>query len=330
MTAFDPDRDPDRVSREHLRLLTKVARMYHEQGIRQPQIATQLHVSQPRVSRLLKRAVELGIVRTTVLTPPGVYGELEDAIEKRFGLDEVVVADTPETTQEQELLPSLGSAAATYLETTLTGRDRIGISSWSSTLLATVEAMRARPTPVADTVVQLLGGLGVITAQTHATRLTGRLSQLTGASSIYLTAPGLVACASTREAFATDPSVDVVFRAFKDLTMVLVGVGSLEPSQLLRASGNAIAESEQEALRGLGAVGDICLRFFDQDGAHIRSPLDERVVGISAEQLRAVRRRVAVAGGDRKYTAIRAAITGGWVNVLITDLGIAQRLVTES
>src|SRR4051812_21869307 len=55
------------IATDQIRLLTKVARMYHERGMRQPQIAQQLHISQPRVSRLLKRAVELGIVRTTVI-----------------------------------------------------------------------------------------------------------------------------------------------------------------------------------------------------------------------------------------------------------------------
>ena len=319
----------DPVRPEQIRLLTKVARLYHERGVRQPQIAAQLHVSQARVSRLLKQAVELGIVRTTVITPRGVYGELEETVETRYGLQEVVVVDTAEVTDEAGLLPALGAAAAVYLETTLTGGDRIGISSWSSTLLATVEAMRPRSTRVAEQVVQVLGGVGVVTAQTHATRLTGRLAQVTGASAVYLSAPGLAASAANREVFAGDPSTEFVFGTFADLTMLLVGIGSLEPSPLLRASGNAIAEPDQAELRSLGAVGDICLRFFDADGFHVDSPLDDRVVGITADAMRAVPRRVAVAGGDRKYTAIRAALRGGWLSALVTDLGVAQRLAED-
>jgi len=52
-------------------LLVKVARLYHEQGVRQPDIADRLHMSQSRVSRLLKEAVDVGIVRTVVVPPPG-------------------------------------------------------------------------------------------------------------------------------------------------------------------------------------------------------------------------------------------------------------------
>jgi DNA-binding transcriptional regulator LsrR (DeoR family) len=52
--------------------MTKVARLYHEHGVRQPEIAPRLHVSQARISRLLKRAEQEGIVRTTVVVPEGV------------------------------------------------------------------------------------------------------------------------------------------------------------------------------------------------------------------------------------------------------------------
>ena len=58
------------------RLITKVARMYHERGIRQVDIAETLHLSQARVSRLLKRATELGIVRTVVAVTQGVHTDL--------------------------------------------------------------------------------------------------------------------------------------------------------------------------------------------------------------------------------------------------------------
>ena len=48
---------------EHLRLLAKVARLYFEAGLKQREICEALHLSQPRVSRLLKEAEQRGIVR---------------------------------------------------------------------------------------------------------------------------------------------------------------------------------------------------------------------------------------------------------------------------
>ena len=316
--------DPSRI-----RLLTKISRMYHERGLRQPEIAERLHMSQASVSRLLKKATEVGIVRTVVVTPDGVYADLEERVEQAFNLEDVVVVDTDSDTSDAAIMRALGAAAAVYLEDTLTGGDRIGISSWSSTLLAMVDAMQPRPRKVADEVVQVLGGLGAVGAQATATRLTGRLAQLTGAKAAYVPAPGLVSSPATRQALESDPAIAMVEDAWNQLSLLLVGIGSLEPSFLLRQSGNAIAVEDSEALRQAGAVGDVCLRFFDSAGDHI-STLDDRVIGIGVDAMRRIPRRVGVAGGPAKYAAIRAAIRGGWVNVLITDQHTAQQLAEES
>lgn len=312
---------------EHLRLLVKVARMYHERGLRQPQIAADLHISQPRVSRLLKQAVDMGVVRTVVTVPSGVHTDLEEQLHDRYGLRDAVVVDVGDS--PDSLLLGLGGAAASYLEATLTGGDAIGISSWSATLLAAVEAMRPKPTPVADRVVQVVGGLGAPEVQMQATRLTGRLADLTGAQPVFMPSPGLVSTPALQRAISADGAVAAVMASWDSLTVALVGIGSLEPSPLLRRSGNAIAEDHLAELRELGAVGDICLRHFDAEGALVPSSFDERVVGISPARLRAIDRRVAVAGGERKFSAIRAALLGGWVNVLITDVGVAERLVAD-
>src|SRR3954466_13761736 len=95
-----------------LRLITKVARMYHERGIRQVDIADTLHLSQARVSRLLKRAAELGIVRTVVAVPQGVHTDLEEALEDKYELAEAVVVDVEGT--HRDITAALGSAGASY------------------------------------------------------------------------------------------------------------------------------------------------------------------------------------------------------------------------
>ncbi|WP_327581579.1 sugar-binding transcriptional regulator [Nonomuraea sp. NBC_00507] len=312
---------------ERMRLLVRVARLYHEHGVRQPQIAAQLHISQPRVSRLLKEAAELGIVRTVVVVPSGVHALLEEDLERKYGLQQIVVVDA--LGDDREVVAALGVAGATYLDTTLIGGEHLGISSWSTSLLATVEAMQRRPVHVAEEVIQLLGGVGKGSAQVQATRLAAHLADLTGAEPVFLPAPGLVSSPAAREALLDDPVVRQVVEGWGRLTTVLVGIGSLDPSPLLRDSGNAISEEEMEAMRSLGAVGDVCLRFFDADGRPVSSPLEECVLGIPTADLLRVPRRIAIAGGRRKTAAIRAALRGGWVNTLITDVGVAEQLLKD-
>ena len=339
-------RNAGRAEPDQLRLLARVARLYHEQGVRQPQIAADLHISQPRVSRLLKQAAALGIVRTVVTVPPGVHTTVEETLRARYGLRDAIVVDSDEGTEG--VVPALASAAAAYLDATLQGGDDIGISSWSATLLAVVDKMRPKRWGAGGPrgagggggggprragggrVVQVVGGLGDPAVQVRATRLLSRLADVTGARPVFMPTPGLVSSPHLRRALIKDSAVAEIIRSWEQLTMILVGIGSIEPSVLLRRSGNAITEAEQRQLRELHAVGDVCLRYFDTDGELVTSRFDERVVGITPEQLTRIDRRIAVAGGPEKHQATRAALLGHWVNVLITDLATAGYLLDDN
>nr|WP_133999048.1 sugar-binding domain-containing protein [Streptomyces sp. 846.5] len=203
----------------------------------------------------------------------------------------------------------------------------MGLSSWSASLLATVEAMEPVPGLRDVRIVQAVGGVGDPAAAAHATRLTGRLAQLAAAEASYLPAPGLAGSAESAQVLRQDPFVAASLGQLDDLSVALVGVGEVRPSSTLARSGNAFAPEELGALERMGAVGDICLHFFDADGKPVSSALDERVIGISREQLLAVERRVGVAGGERKHEAIRGALRGGLLHVLVTDRATAQALL---
>jgi DNA-binding transcriptional regulator LsrR (DeoR family) len=311
---------------EQLRLMVKVARMYHERGRKQAQIASELHITQARVSRLLRRASDTGIVKTVVSSPAGVHTDLEERLEQRYGLTEAVVVDAL-SSEERDIVQNLGAAAAVYLESTLLGNEIVGISSWSATLLAAVMLLGRATSPVVTDVVQLVGGVGEPQVQIDANRLLATFASATGATPIFLPAPGLLGSAAAQRSLVSDPAVQQVSARWSELTTALVGIGALEPSPLLAQSGNGIAEADHEALRSLGAVGDVCLRFFDESGTFIESELDQKVIGIRPEQLMSVPRRIGVAGGIRKLAALRGALLGGWVNVLITDSVAAQELI---
>lgn len=116
-----------------------------------------------------------------------------------------------------------------------------------------------------------------------------------------------------------DPYIAASLAALEQVEVALVGIGDLEPSKLLAASGNVFSAKELESLQKLGAVGDICLRFFDAQGRPVQSKLDERVIGMSLPQLAKVQRTVGLAAGPRKVKAMRAALGAGLVSVLVTD-----------
>jgi DNA-binding transcriptional regulator LsrR (DeoR family) len=313
-----------------LRLTTRAARLYHESGLSQIEVAAALGLSQARVSRLLKQARALGIVRTTVHVPEGVYADLEEKLEALYKLDQIAIADVPDGAGHDEtaVMRGLASTTARLLEAMLPNCAHVGVSSWSETLLSAVSVMR--PTaPGLKTVIQLLGGLGRAQASASATRLTEALARLTHAEAHMLMAPGVVASEKLVKALYQEPSCLDVFERYDHLSAVLMGIGALPPSRLLLESSSMITDDDIAALDAAGAVGDVCMRFFDAKGRPVSSGFDKRVVGIRADQIRAVRHRIGVAGGTRKFEAIRAVLRGRWVSTLVTDHATAKRLLTE-
>jgi DNA-binding transcriptional regulator LsrR (DeoR family) len=314
---------------QELRLLAKTARLYYERGLSQAEIAAQLDLSQATVSRLLKRALEQQIVKISVTLPPVFHAQLEDDLQKKYGLKEAIVVDVAANDDDEQIQRALGAATAFYLQSTLKQREVIGLSSWSATLLATVDAMRPLSHPIDATVVQILGGVGNPGAALHANPLTERFARLVQGRAVFLPAPGVVGSAETRQVLLEDMFVSEAMALFDQVTLALVGIGDLQPSKLLVSSGNRFSSAELDMLHSKGAVGDICLHFFDKDGSPVDTPLNDRVISMNLEQLRRVRRTVGVAGGLRKTQAIRGALVGKWINVLIADRLVAEALVAN-
>lgn len=311
---------------DELRLMTRVARLYYDVGLKQPEIATRLRLSQPKVSRLLRQAQDEGIVRISVRAMRGTNPELEDALETHYGLTEVEIVDISRD-DDHAAVRELGAAAAFHVETTVRSGDVIGVSSWSATLLAMVDAMHP-VSGVRDTrVVQILGGGGDPAAEGHATHLVRRLADLLHGEGTFLPAPGSVGSAEARTVLLEDPFVQRAVALFEQLDVALVGIGGQETSGLLASSGNVFSADELRTVREAGGVGDIGLRYMCADGRLVDTPLHDRVIGIDLGQLKRVPRAIAVAGGPSKTEAIRAALVGGWINCLITDAYTAQRLL---
>ena len=308
-----------------LRMIARVAQMYYVEGRRQSDIAQHLRISQATVSRMLKKAQQEEIVRTTIVAPSGTYTELETELRKAYGLSEAIVVECSEN-REGAIMARIGEAAAHFLEATLQPDEIIGVSSWSETILKMVENIHPSKSSKAKQIVQMLGGMGDPAVQTHATQLTTRLARLTGAEPRLLAAQGVAQSREAKLVMLSDPYVRETMDMFQKITLAFIGIGAIEPSSMLARSGNVFSSSELQNVTDAGGVGEFSLRFFDKDGRLVETPLSDRVIGISTEQLGQIDRVVALAGGPSKAEAIRAALKTGVIDLLITDKFTAATL----
>jgi DNA-binding transcriptional regulator LsrR (DeoR family) len=307
------------------RLVAQVARLYHEGHLTQNEIAARLGFSQGTVCRLLQKAVEQGIVRITVISPEGTFVDLEEVLERKFGLAQVVIARAANDFEEC-VQSALGAAAAHYLETTLKSREVIGVDSWSTTLRSMVEQMHLVWKVAECQVVQVLGGVGDPAAEKHAHHLITQLASLVQGDAHFLPAPRVVDSKDAADVLARDSHLRETMMLFERITVALVGIGSVEPS-LFASLGKLFSAEELRTVEAKGMVGNICLRFYDVRGKEIENSLSARVFGLESPQLKGIPRVVGVAGGKRKHQAILGALRGRRINVLITDQFSAEALV---
>jgi DNA-binding transcriptional regulator LsrR (DeoR family) len=310
-----------------LRMIARVAQMYHVENQRQADIAKHLRMSQATVSRMLKRAQDEGMVRTTVVSPSGTYAELEAGLRARYGIAEAIVVECSED-REGAIMARIGEAAAHFLEVTLQPGEVIGVSSWSETILKMVDNIHPMKAGKAKQVVQTLGGMGDPAVQIHANQLTTRLAKLTGAEAHLLTAPGVAQSREAKLVLLSDTYVRQTMELFSKVTLAVVGIGAMEPSGMLSRSGNVFTSREIAGVTNAGGVGDIGLRFFDAEGRPVTTPMDERVIGMSLSELGKTSRVMALAGGPSKTFAIRGALRTGVIDLLVTDKFTAERLLT--
>jgi DNA-binding transcriptional regulator LsrR (DeoR family) len=306
--------------------MTVASRLYHERGIRQRDIATRLGISQPGVSRLLAQAQERGIVSTVVIPPEGLYPDLEEAVEDAYGLRECHVVDVP----GDEAVPrELGVTAARYLDEGTLWGPVIGFTSWSATLREMTRALAPVRRGGTTHVVEMLGGLGSPLLQHEAGQATLRLARLLGAEPVLLRTPGVVAAPPLRDAAVRDPHVARALRMLDRLDVAFVGLGPADLHGPLREGDNFFSAAQLADVRAAGAVGQLDQRFVDGRGAPVDTPLDDLVTAISLDQLRAAGIRVVVGGGTTKQRPLHAALCGGWVDVLVTDLASARHLISR-
>ncbi|MEN3262265.1 sugar-binding transcriptional regulator [Sodalis endosymbiont of Spalangia cameroni] len=309
------------------RLLVKIATLYYSENKKQSEIASLLHLSQSFVSRALTRCQKEGLVKITVVQPTNIFVALEKAIEKQYGIRQAIVVDVGESPTHAQIKHAIGSAAAHYVETRIRPEDWVGISSWSSTIRCMVDEMHPQNVR-AEGVIQLLGGVGP-NGNVQATILTQQLAAHLGCPAWLLPSQSIEHSVQERARLVNSPEVAAAVAKFSEVDVAIVGIGELEPSQLLKNSGNYYNEAMLQLLAARGAVGDICLHYYNAAGKPVLAPNEDPVIGMELAQIRACPHVIALAGGPEKRNAIRGALEGKYIDVLITDYPMARSLVNS-
>ena len=302
-------------------LKTKVSWLYYMENMTQDEISKTLGLSRTRVLRLLANSRQSGIVQIRVTTKLSRCVELERAIEKKFGLERAIIIPKPRNAEATDSI--IGAVLGGYISENITENMTIGLG-WGKTLSSSLPSIEHRDQQ-GISVVSMLGGLTRVSG-VNPSEFAWRLADRLSAECYLMAAPVFAPEVRTRDALLAHPGIREIFDKASRLDMAILSVGDLSP--LSTISEYYLLEREELAsLRAAGAVGDVLCRFIDARGNVIDHPINERVVAIDPQELRAARKIVLASGGWQKFEVIRAAMILLKPQVLVTDELVAERLV---
>jgi deoxyribonucleoside regulator len=309
--------------------MLKVCQYYYSRDpLTMSQIGERLGISRHRVGRLLREAIETGVVKIEIQSPAGKSAELEQALENAFGLKASLVVEVNSDLLPEDIKLTTCKAGAEFLRELVKAHHTIGVG-WGTTtfeLINQLEPLEMR----GATVVQITGGNKRLSVQFDCHEVTRRLAQKLCVDPVLLHAPGIVDKKETRELLMRESAISETFRHFDKLDIVIVGIGAIVPEvrSMLIGSGY-VGGTELKSLKQAGAVGDVFSYFINDEGEIVQTEIYDRSITIGLRQIRKVPTTVGVATGAEKSRAVAAAIRGGFVNTLIVDSLLAQALLAH-
>jgi deoxyribonucleoside regulator len=307
--------------------MLKVCQYYYsKEPLTMSQIGNRLGISRHRVGRLLREAIETGVVKIEIQSSCSKSMEVEQALENAFGLKaSLVVEVNPDLSPEDTKLTTC-KAGAEFLRELVKAHQTIGVG-WGTTtfeLINQLEPLEIR----SATIVQITGGNKRLSVQFDCHEVTRRLAQKLSADPVLLHAPGVVDKKETRELLMRESAIVETFRYFDKLDIVIVGIGAIVPkvNSMLVGSGY-VSDAELKLLKRSGAVGDVFSYFINDKGEIVQTEIYDRSITIGVQHIRKVPTTVGIATGAEKSRAVAAAIRGGFVNTLIVDSHLAQALL---
>ncbi len=301
-------------------LAARVARLFYFARQSKVQIATSLDITRFEVARLLELARTAGIVKISVNEPGALDLALSEQLRAKFGLDHAVVVRTGGASSEQTRA-QIGQAAADLLCEISTVDDVIGLS-WARAVLDMATHLDGLK---AQRVVQVTGALTRSDVNSSAPEVVRNVAIKAGAEYSIFYAPLLVSDVDTAKGLYRQKQVVSTTAHYRSVTKAIVGVGGWDPPH--STLHDAMSPDERVMALHDGVKADLSGVLIDAEGGAVQSSLSERIVAISAAQLKEVPMVIALAYGVGKVPAARAALAGGYLQGLVTHTDFALGLL---
>ena len=318
----------------------KAAYMIYSEHRTQQEVAEILNISRPTLARYMDEAFEEGIVTIEVHDVRNEYVllELETKLKQKYQLLDAVIVECPASSDEQAFLDAIGTAAAHYFEAILRDNCSVGIS-WGKTIEAFSTHLAGRKPVRNFEVVSLVGGSLYWDSKYHSNTISQRVLDKYPGKGYFLYAPTFASSQEQYDILVSNSEVQTVLNQAKKVDIAVVGIGGQfsQYTELAKQLNGVSLDASQLDTRLFGINSQFLtvdgrywtrktLRSEDRDLQTI-AQLNDLFIGLRLDDLKKIPKIMALAGGPTKHEATRAALLGGYANILITDKETAEYLL---
>lgn len=300
-------------------LVARIAWFYYNDNLTQTEIGNLLGLPRLKVSRLLEKGRQQGLIHVRIHSRFEGCMDLEHRLKAHFNLKDIrVIPDADPMGTDINHRVSVGAASMVVSHV---GPEDLLAIGFGETIMATLKNLGSFIQTKQVPVVSLAGGVG--------TYMKG-ISHLDASCDVNLVpAPLRVSSKAVADVLYKEDSVSDVLMASSSADIAVISIGSV--AQVEKATMHQtgyISLGEQKVLQRKGAQGDILGYFFDEQGNVLEDiKLHEELISIRPEKLRDIPMVIGVAGGTVKAEAILAALKGQYINALVTNEATATKIL---
>lgn len=310
---------------EEEQLLVRLCWACEIEGLTQSETAERFGLTRSRVNKALSEARRRGILRISIESVYAAAAALEWQLERHFRLLRAVITPSPADAASVTQVVSAGLGA--YLGEVLADEKlkTFGVS-WGNTLNLATRFIQPLRRPDLE-IVSIMGGVSR-GSDVNGYEIATRLADLCAAEHSFFTAPLYASSAEIQSVFLAQDVIEEMLEKIRSCGAVALAAGDLETSLLVRDA--LPRDIDRTELIARGGVGDITGHILDAKGAMIDHAINQRVIGISLDDLAKIDNVILAAAGLHKVPIINAALQRSFVDTLVTDENTATALLAMS
>ena len=302
---------------EKLRRLAHVARRYYLEDRKQSDIAAELGVSRPLISRMLSEARELGVVEILIHEPGARASSLLDRLRMTSSIRGGVLVEDGE---DEDATNQLLSQGAVDLLRQI-GARRLGVG-WGYLIGQLVTWLEKHPQPdssVTD-ICPLVGNASIPARNYQSNENVRLMAQQLGAAPQFLYLPALPDSLEEKQVLCSTEVYRQIHQQWEQIDTALVNIGDYPSSPDFASLVRYGSLLQQQH-----ACGRMLVYYFNEAGTIIQSDQDF-AIQVPLETLMRCPNIVGVCYANTSARALRGALRTGAFTHIVARAALAQTL----